>query len=111
MKVNLNSQNQYSVSMQAKKLVPLSEYKGVVLKLTAGDKKKIAEIQAYKASLETDLYKLLDFFRRKKISPDDSIRIDKLMAHIDSCDNDIAAIKRQRLDKQIAKINKLDIKA
>ena len=95
--------------MKAKKLIPLSEYKGVVLKLTAGDKKKIAEIQAYRATLETDLYKLLDFFRRKKISPDDSIMIDKLSAHINSCDREIATIKQERLNKQIAKMNKLDV--
>lgn len=109
MKVSFNNQNQYPVAMGAK--IPLSEYKGVILKLTAGDKKKIAELQKDRTSAEIELYKLLEFFKRNKISPDYSIRIDKLSVHIDSCNREIAAIKRQRLDKQIAKMNKLDIKA
>lgn len=109
MQVNFNNQNTNPVAMGTK--IPLSEYKGVILKLTAGDKKKIAEIQKDRTNTEIELYKLLNFFKRNKICPDYSIRIDKLSAHINSCNREIAAIKRQRLEKQIAKMNKLDVKA
>ena len=38
--------------------VPLSQYKGPVLKLTKGDKEKIAVLENSIASLEIELYKL-----------------------------------------------------
>ena len=40
--MNINFNN--NIPMMGKKLIPLSEYKGVILKLTPTDKSKIAEL-------------------------------------------------------------------
>ena len=94
----------------AKKLVPLSQYKGPVLKLTKGDKEKIAALEDSIASLEIELYKLSKY-QRKKISEKQKFMSDSAQMHLDAeislLRQEIQDIKMNRLNKQRAK---LDIK-
>ena len=48
----------YQTNFQAKNLIPLSEYKGTILKLTTKDKEQIAKLTKKKAQYELELMKV-----------------------------------------------------
>ena len=48
----------YQTNFQAKNLIPLSEYKGTILKLTTKDKEQIAKLTKKKAEYELELMKV-----------------------------------------------------
>lgn len=89
--------------------VPLSEYKGVILKLTKKDKEKIAKLIEERTLLEFELSfidKMLD--KKKTIIGCSSLanRKFKLEAFIDDITNQIKEIKINRLNKQKARAEK-----
>lgn len=95
-----------------KGLIPKSEYKGVILKLTPKDKKKIAELVDKKADLELELHsveRLLD--KKKTIIESSSLldRRDSIICKISTLDEMIKTIKINRLEKQKARANKIDL--
>lgn len=51
----LNTLSNITQNLNGKKLTPLKDYKGVVLKLTSKDKKQIEKYNAEIAKLECDL--------------------------------------------------------
>lgn len=109
--MNINFNN--NIPMMGKKLIPLSEYKGVILKLTPTDKSKIAELTQKKSILDLELYKLIQAKRNKKTLSDSEefyydCKIDKLEGFIADCDKLIQEIKTNRLNKQKEKLKKLD---
>ena len=97
-------------SFTAKKLIPLSQYKGPVLKLTKTDKEKIAVLENSIAALEIELYSISKY-QRKKISEKQKFLSDSAQMHLDArirlLRQEIQDIKMNRLNKQRAN---LDIK-
>ena len=94
-----------------KALVPKSEYKGVILKLTPKDKEKIAKLVSQKGELELELHAIEHLLNKKKTIIESSglmYRRDKIMGEISVLENMIKNIKINRLEKQKAKIKKLD---
>ena len=93
-------------------LVPIKNYKGLVLKLTPADKKKIAELQAKRAGYEIELYKISVERRKKNYSFALDDYYDNKVLHIQGFIRDIEQmikdIKTNRLNKQKAKQAKLD---
>ncbi len=98
------------VVVNGKKLIPLSEHKGPVLKLTAGDKKVIAALREKIAALEIELIKFKDFFSKHNFGVNSRSTIDNriicMEAQIKSWNEDINNIKRQRYLKQQEKFAK-----
>ena len=112
--MNINySLNRPSIAMKGSKLVPISEYTGVILKLTSGDKKKIAELQKQRAGLELDILKLVKL--RDKKGNSDSLQfyyddqIDRISNIIKGLENSIKAIKLNRFKKQQEKLLKTSV--
>lgn len=100
----------------AKKLVPLSEYKGPVLKLTKAEKAKISDLLEQRTQLSFDLDKVRKILEKnsKTITRQWqhlSIVDFKLHCEIERIDKLIKEIKTNRLNKQKAKMVKLDKKA
>ena len=90
--------------------IPLSEYRGVILKLTPKDKKKIAELGSKKADLELELHSIERLLEKKKTIIESSslfYRREKILGEISTLEQMIKDIKISRLEKQKAK---LDIK-
>ena len=112
MNLGLFNQSSYQPSMQG--LVPLKDYKGVVLKLTVADKKKIAELQGKKADLEIELYKISMERIKKKLSDAQQDYYDnkvfRIHGFIRDIEEQIRKIKSDRLNKQKQCIANLDTK-
>lgn len=98
------------VIVNGKKLKPLSEYQGPVLKLTKKEKTEIAKLETQIAQLRCDLYDVEkkrgtgripwakeDFFIKLK---------DDIYYKIEKLQNIITEIKTNRLNKQKAKLDK-----
>ena len=86
-------------------LVPKSEYKGVILKLTPKDKKKIAELISEKSFLEFELVTIDRLLDKKKTIIESSglfCRREHLLGQIHTLENMIKEIKTKRLEKQMA---------
>lgn len=109
MNINFIQQPQYTVAMQSRKLIPLKEYKGTLLKLTAEDNKKIAHFLKTKAQFELELEKLIQLSNKKKISDSEKFYYDdkkfRLEGEISRCAECIKAIKKERLQSQ--KLNEM----
>ena len=100
----------YTISNQSfRALVPKSEYKGVILKLTPKDKKKIAELISKKSFLEFELVTIDRLLDKKKTIIESSglfCRREHLLGQIHTLENMIKDIKAKRLEKQQALITK-----
>ncbi len=107
--MNISSINSMSFNG---KLIPKSEYKGVILKLTPADKKKIAEYNKKITEYTLEDMKLIDLM--KKCKNDDKLveyytdQSGLLEFFIDQLKKAIAEIKATRLKKQLEKAKKLD---
>lgn len=66
----LNTLSNITQNLNGKKLTPLKDYKGVVLKLTSKDKKQIEKYNAEIAKLECDLYKFCRYQDEPKTLPE-----------------------------------------
>ena len=93
----------YNTNFKAN-LIPKSEYKGIILKLTKADKEKIHALQTKKAEIELDLSCIQKHINKIKITTPESIRLqDKyftLEERIHEIENMIKKIKIDRLNKQ-----------
>lgn len=101
-------------------LKPLGEYKGPILKLTKGDKEKIAKYEKQIAQLDIERMKLHDYARLrgnavthvKNFTVEEyssnyfADQLFSLDAKIDSLKDMIKQIKMNRLEKQKAKLAK-----
>lgn len=107
--MNISSINNISFNG---KLIPKSEYKGVILKLTPADKKKIAEYQKKISDYTLEDMKLLDLLKKckneEKLIEYYTEKSDQIEFYIDQLKDAIAEIKAERMKKQLAKAKKLD---
>ncbi|MBE7712076.1 MAG: hypothetical protein E7Z92_08080 [Cyanobacteria bacterium SIG31] len=97
-----------SNTFTAKKLVPITQYKGPILKLTAKDNEKIAELLNLRFYFETELEAITKRLSKntKTITSEWhrlSCREQYLRSHIDSIDKTIRQIKINRLNQQKTK--------
>ncbi len=93
-------------------LIPASQYKGPILKLTPKDKKKIAELVSKKADLELELNSIERLLDKKKTIIESSSLLDRrdsIIYKISTLDEMIKTIKINRLEKQKARANKIDL--
>lgn len=102
--------------MKIQKLVPLSEHKGPILKLTEKDNEKIADIQKKIIEHDQEIYNCKKYFnnkRRMSYSERDYLhdRIESLEIAINNLLEEIRQIKISRFQKQQRLYNKkhLDI--
>lgn len=108
----LSSTNHYINFNGTGKLVPLSQYKGTILKLTAADKTKIAQLQKNVASLEIDLAKLENLLQKSKFYQEQNYYSNQIMTiewEIEKLEDLIKEIKLNRLNKQQKTKNKIDL--
>lgn len=86
------------------KLMPLSEYKGPILKLTKADKAKITKLQKELAISDIELAKLNDLYIKNLRVPKQRYYLEsliqKLEAKIEEIQNLIKEIKINRLNIQ-----------
>ena len=97
--------------MKGKKLIPLSEYKKPLLKLTKADNVKIEQLQACKTEILVEQYKISNYVSlRPKMSIDlkryYQDKLNDLYMEIEDINNEIRAIKEARYQKQLKKANK-----
>jgi len=96
-----------SVIINGKKLTPLSEYKGPVLKLTKAEEKKVAELREKLTDAEVKYFKLAGIYSHNieamnKRDYKDNLFFD-LRIRIENLKNEIEEIKQQRYKKQLEK--------
>lgn len=100
------SVNTYNCNFQAdKRLIPLAQYKGPILKLTRNDKAKIAQYRKTISSLELDTYKLEALAKKSKSAKETSYFFDKIqrtLFEIEKLREKIREIKIARFNKQKA---------
>lgn len=92
----------------SRKLVPIKDFQGPVLKLTKGDKARIEDLQKKKGLLEFDYCKVINYCKEKcfgVISDNFANEIGKLEFEIKLIDHAIKEIKINRYKKQMAKKN------
>ena len=102
--------NPISTNFKAK--VPLSEYKGIILKLTEEDKTKIAELMSEKSNLLIQLTAV-----EKKLDKNKTIEgsaglfqiFNKIEYRIREIEDAIKQIKIDRKNKQIKELERLDL--
>ena len=102
--------NQNTITFKAK--VPLSEYKGVILKLTDGDKAKIEKLMSQKSLLELQLNSVEKMLSKKKkmIESNGLFSIyGKIQAEISDLENQIRQIKIDRKTQQTKELKKIDL--
>ena len=105
----------FSSSPMFKGLIPKSQYKGTILKLTSDEKSKIAKYQQEIGKLELEHMKLADFYAKNEYNDAAQDYYANQMQHLEYAisilKDMILEIKINRLNKQKAKANKkLDIK-
>lgn len=92
--------------------VPLSEYKGVILKLTEEEKIKIADLMNKKSMLIMELTSIEDKLNKEKtvLGSRGLFDIyDKLNYQIKNLDKEIKQIKINRKNQQIKELEGLDL--
>ena len=109
--MNINTVDRQSFTA---KLVPLKEYKGPILKLTKKDKSEIDALLKKRAMLDLELSKLRDFIHRTPAQTESMAHYqDRAWYELENAiaiiDDMIKTIKTNRMKKQIAKQNKLDV--
>lgn len=105
--MNITSSNPISFGRK----IPLSEYKGPILKLTAKDKKQIEDLLQKKAGYELELATINDILKHNtKTITRENKRLStaemRLLGFISEIDRLIKEIKVNRLNKQKAKLDK-----
>lgn len=92
------------------KLIPASEYKGPILKLTKNDKKKIDALNHKIGEFELELHKLEALLSRLKAYTKERLfyewKIDNISGYISDIKDQIYAIKLARIAKQRAREEK-----
>ena len=97
-----------TTTFQARKLIPLSEYKGKVLKLTPKDKAKIDKLMNKKSELILELTSIDRLLNKKKTIIESSSlfeRKDTIERQISILEEEIRKIKIDRFQKQNSKID------
>lgn len=98
----------YNKNIMFGALVPINDYKGPLLKLTASEEKKIAELQQSISNIECELYKLYQIFKRKDLSNSERYfynnRIYSLELNKETLVEEIRQIKQTRLSLQKARV-------
>ncbi len=96
------------IYLKGKKLIPRTEYKEPILKLTKNDEKKINLLQNEIANLELEHLSLAEYYSHNAAA---ILRRDnydnaffKIKAQIDSLKNEIEDIKYNRHQEQISKL-------
>ena len=99
-----------NISQNFKGLVPISEYKGPVLKLTQAEKSEIQSLESEIAKLTLEKDQILDYSKTVNSSP---AFHHKLMSSVNILDREIEyyqdlikEIKEKRIAKQRKKFNK-----
>ena len=93
-------------------LVPKSEYKGVILKLTKKDEEKIAKLISQKSEYIFELNAIERLLEKKKTIIESSglfHRRSNIESHIRNIDEQIKAIKINRFEKQQGRAKTLDL--
>lgn len=98
-------------TFQAKKLIPLSQYQGPILKLTSKDKEKISNLLSQKTQILFELDRIKAKLEKncKTITKEWqhlSIVESKLLGTIDSINRQIKEIKINRLNQQKKRLEK-----
>lgn len=104
--------NQTNITSRGK-LIPKSAYKGPILKLTKAEQARIKALEENKAKLECEIYGIANYVKIKckgNISDSLNTKWDILDHRIEQINTLIHEIKTNRLNKQIARQKKLDIK-
>lgn len=99
----LNTLSNITQNLNGKKLTPLKDYKGVVLKLTNKDKKQIEKYNDEIAKLECDIYNICRYYDKHKTLQNGEYYMDKLgmiQAAINKFHALIKQVKQNRLDIQ-----------
>lgn len=109
MNINQVSTNSFKakIVVPPRKFVPLTEYKGPILKLTKSDINKIAELTETLTKLEIEYYDLNKYIRFAKVI---TRGLQDKMYFLENC---IESLKLQIRDVKISRLNqqKLDGKA
>lgn len=108
--INLRSNN---ITFGAnRKLIPLSQYKGVILKLTSQDKEKIAVYEKKIAEITIECIKLKNLVKKCTHNHDLHEYYSNRISYLEWCIRDLRAaifeIKADRMKKQTAEVRKLD---
>ena len=107
--MNVVTPNKNTTFFTAKKLIPFSQYKGPILKLTKAEKAQIAHLESEIAALECDLYRISNY-QKLKLSESQLFSSQSTEMHLDgmisSLRKMIKEIKANRLRKQQEKLNK-----
>lgn len=94
---------------QSPKMVPISSYKGTILKLTKSDKEKIKALQVKRANFELDLNCVQNLLSKIKITTRESARLFHRSVEIEGniaiIDDLIKEIKINRLLEQKRRLN------
>ena len=96
-------------SFKSRKLVPLKEYKGTILKLTPKDKEKISKLLEQRTYLEFELISISKLLEKKKTIIESSGLFNRLMkieAEIRQIEDMIKDIKINRQKKQELRVRK-----
>lgn len=97
------------VIVNGKKLIPISEYKGPVLKLTKADCKAIEKLQEKIENIEMEHLKIISLLSDKQLSNNTrdyySDVCIELESQIKTLRDEIEKIKLDRHKKQLAKMN------
>lgn len=104
--------NQTNIANRGK-LTPKSAYKGPILKLTKTEKLRIEALSQKKAELECEMYNLHNYIKYQchgNVSDNFYDKLDTLNYRVKQVAELIQEIKTNRLNKQIEKQKKLDIK-
>ena len=95
-------------TFQARKLVPIAEYTGKILKLTPKDKEKIAKLMGKKSELTLELVSIDRLLEKKKTIIESSSLFERrcvIENEIRILEDKIKEIKLERAKKQNSKID------
>ena len=98
-----------AIYIKGQKLIPRAEYKGPILKLTEGDKKKIANLRNEIANLELEHLSLAEYYYNNLEAMHRRDNYDNaffnIKNQIEALKSEIEEIHKARLQEQIAKNN------
>ena len=112
----MNITNNYNQQIVSRGLVPIKDYKGIILQLTKEDKERIAQLLHEKSLLELELERVRSVYSNYKVHSADStwyedtliqinLKIDELKKYIK--DIKVNRLKQQQISA-VQKKNKLD---
>lgn len=98
-----------AIYVKGQRLIPRAEYKGPILKLTEGDKKKIANLRNEIANLELEHLSLAEYYYNNLEAMHRRDNYDNaffnIKNQIETLKSEIEEIHKARLQEQIAKNN------